>query len=70
MATKKPVATPINQPADSRIARGRSRAEAIFPVAPTGAHLPADYAATLQEIKAQLKQARVRAVPCLRLTRS
>ena len=45
-----------------RLARGRSRPDAIFPVAPSAASLPAGYAATLQDIKTHLRSARVRAV--------
>jgi predicted nuclease of restriction endonuclease-like (RecB) superfamily len=47
---------------DTRLTRGRARAEAIFPVAPSAASLPQSYAATLQEIKTHLRSARVRAV--------
>lgn len=48
--------------APPRLARGRSRPGAIFPVAPSAAALPASYAAALQDIKAHLRSARVRAV--------
>ena len=47
---------------ESRLSRGRTRDGAIFPVAPLAASLPTDYAATLQEIKTHLRQARIRAV--------
>jgi predicted nuclease of restriction endonuclease-like (RecB) superfamily len=47
---------------DQRLARGRTRPEAIFPVAPSASSLPDGYAATLQEIKSHLRNARVRAV--------
>jgi predicted nuclease of restriction endonuclease-like (RecB) superfamily len=47
---------------DTRLSRGRTRPDAIFPVAPTAASLPASYAATLQEIKSHLRSARLRAV--------
>jgi len=47
---------------EPRLARGRTRPDAIFPVAPLAASLPESYAATLQEIKAHLRNARVRAV--------
>jgi predicted nuclease of restriction endonuclease-like (RecB) superfamily len=47
---------------ESRLSRGSTRDGAIFPVAPLAAALPADYAATLQEIKTYLRQARIRAV--------
>lgn len=49
-------------PDESRLSRGRTRPEAIFPVAPSAASLPESYAATLQEIKAHLCGARVRAI--------
>lgn len=48
--------------AESRLSRGRSRPEAIFPVAPPASALPESYAATLQEIKTHLRNARVRAI--------
>lgn len=47
---------------ESRLSRGRTQAGAIFPVPPTGVSLPAGHAATLQEIQAHLRSARVRAV--------
>ena len=47
---------------DSRLARGRVRVGARFTAAPSLAHLPESYAATLEEIKRHLQQARVRAV--------
>lgn len=50
------------KPNDARLSRGRTRPEAIFPVAPSTASLPASYAATLQEIKSHLRSARVRAI--------
>jgi len=56
---RKPAAEKTDQP---RLSRGRTRPEAIFPVAPTSASLPASYSATLQEIKTHLRSARVRAV--------
>ncbi len=49
-------------PGPPRLARGRTRPGAIFPVAPSAASLPDSYAATLQDIKAHLRSARVRAV--------
>ena len=49
-------------PGPPRLARGRTRPGAIFPVAPSAASLPASYAATLQDIKTHLRSARVRAV--------
>lgn len=61
MASKpgKPTPTETREP---RLARGRTRVEAIFPVAPLASSLPEGYAATLQEIKSHLRNARVRAV--------
>ena len=61
MASKprKPTPTEAKEP---RLARGRTRPEAIFPVAPLASSLPDGYAATLQEIKSHLRNARVRAV--------
>ena len=47
---------------ESRISRGRTRPEAIFPVAPPASALPETYAATLQEIKIHLRNARIRAI--------
>ena len=47
---------------EARLSRGRIRQDASFPVAPTQAHLPASYAATLEEIKRHLQQARVKSV--------
>jgi predicted nuclease of restriction endonuclease-like (RecB) superfamily len=52
-------ATPQNT---ARLSRGRTRPDAIFPVAPATASLPQSYAATLQEIKTHLRSARIRAV--------
>ena len=49
-------------PAGERLSRGRTRPEAIFPLPPAAATLPASYASTLQEIKSYLRSARVRAV--------
>jgi predicted nuclease of restriction endonuclease-like (RecB) superfamily len=56
---RKPTQTEAEVP---RLARGRTRPGAIFPVAPLATSLPESYAATLQEIKAHLRNARVRAV--------
>ena len=61
MATKKPIAQ-TSSTVSTRLSRGRTRTEAIFPTAPVKATLPADYAATLQEIKSHIHSARVRAV--------
>lgn len=61
MASKprKPTLAEAKEP---RLARGRTRPEAIFPVAPLASSLPDGYAATLQEIKSHLRHARVRAI--------
>ena len=61
MASKprKPSPKPSEEP---RISRGRTRPEAIFPVAPPASALPETYAATLQEIKTHLRNARIRAI--------
>jgi predicted nuclease of restriction endonuclease-like (RecB) superfamily len=59
---KRPSKPSTERPDDARLSRGRTRPEAIFPVAPTAASLPASYAATLQEIKSHLHSARVRAI--------
>ncbi len=45
-----------------RPSRGRIRDEAVFPAPAPAVPLPADYAETLQEIKAHLRSARTRAV--------
>jgi len=42
--------------------RGRSREEALFPVAPMRSDLPKDYAAALAEIKDRVRQERLRVV--------
>jgi len=62
MRAKKAGTSTTKKPDESRLSRGRSRPEAIFPVAPSAASLPESYAATLQEIKTHLRSARVRAV--------
>lgn len=59
---KKPSKPSMEKPDDTRLSRGRTRPEAIFPVAPTAASLPESYAVTLQAIKAHLRSARIRAV--------
>ena len=56
---RKPNQTESKEPS---LSRGRTRPEAIFPVAPLAASLPESYAATLQEIKNHLRHARLRAV--------
>lgn len=58
----KPSKIATEKPDEPRLSRGRTRPEAIFPVAPSTASLPESYAATLQEIKNHLRSARVRAV--------
>lgn len=45
-----------------RLARGRSRPGARFPVAPSVAGLPEDYAKTLSDIKQRIQQERLRTV--------
>jgi predicted nuclease of restriction endonuclease-like (RecB) superfamily len=47
---------------EPRISRGRTRPEAIFPVAPLSSALPETYVATHQEIKTHLRNARIRAI--------
>jgi predicted nuclease of restriction endonuclease-like (RecB) superfamily len=59
---KKPSQPSTPKPDDSRLSRGRTRPEAIFPVPPSAQSLPESYAATLQEIKSHLRNARIRAV--------
>jgi predicted nuclease of restriction endonuclease-like (RecB) superfamily len=54
---------PAQKNADLRpLSRGRVWPGAVFPVAPPAASLPESYAATLQEIKTHLRNARVRAI--------
>lgn len=63
MSSKKKPAKPTTAKSDDqRLSRGRTRPDAIFPVAPSVASLPESYAATLKEIKNHLRSARVRAV--------
>ncbi len=45
-----------------RRARGRSRKEASFPIAPTHSELPGDYLATLADIKNRIREERLRVV--------
>jgi len=47
---KKPSKPTIGKPDDIRLSRGRTRPEAIFPVAPPVSSLPESYASTLQEM--------------------
>jgi predicted nuclease of restriction endonuclease-like (RecB) superfamily len=51
-----------NPPKDARMVRGRSREEALFPVAPIRSDLPKDYASALAEIKDRVRQERLRVV--------
>ncbi len=60
MAARKPPKAPRKP--GNRLSRGRAREDARFTAAPSLAGLPESYAATLQEIKAHLRSARVRAV--------
>ena len=50
------------KPVDGRLARGRARPEARFPVAPSRAALPEDYAGALAAIKSRIQQERLRVV--------
>jgi predicted nuclease of restriction endonuclease-like (RecB) superfamily len=59
---KKPSNPGTEKPNDTRLSRGRTRPDAIFPVPPSAASLPESYAATLREIKNHLRGARIRAV--------
>ena len=59
---KKPSKPSAEKPDNTRLSRGRTRPEAMFPVAPSAASLPKSSAATLQEIKSHLRSARVRAI--------
>lgn len=52
----------IVNPTGTRKVRGRSREEAMFPVAPMRSELPKDYAAALAEIKDRVRQERLRVV--------
>ena len=47
---------------ERRLTRGRTRPEALFPVAPPRAALPRDYAASLAAIKSRIEQERLRIV--------
>src|SRR3990172_12339006 len=48
--------------AETRLARGRVRPEASFPVAPARSALPADYSAAFGAIKSRIEQERLRVV--------
>src|SRR5688572_16670827 len=52
---------PTEKP-DERHARGRSRAGAGFPIAPSRAELPTDYLTTLTDIKQRVSAQRLRVV--------
>jgi predicted nuclease of restriction endonuclease-like (RecB) superfamily len=60
-AAAKP-STKSTEKLDERHARGRARADAAFPVAPSRAELPADYGATLADIKQRVAIQRLRVV--------
>ena len=55
------VSRPAGEP-EGRRARGRSRAEASFPVAPPRSELPGDYAEALAQIKRRVQEERLRVV--------
>lgn len=57
MAAKRP-----GPEVDIRLARGRARPDARFPVAPSRAALPEDYATALAAIKARIQAERLRVV--------
>jgi predicted nuclease of restriction endonuclease-like (RecB) superfamily len=54
--------TEASEPPRERAARGRTRGEAVFPVAPPRAELPIDYSATLAAIKQRVQAQRLRVV--------
>ena len=64
MGAKKKTASGANAGATSlvRRSRGRTRDGASFPVPPPRAELPADYAATLHDIKQRIQESRLRVV--------
>jgi len=57
---KRPRRAAVDSPV--RLARGRTREGASFPVAPTRAELPRDYAKVLEQIKQRIGQERLRVV--------
>jgi len=57
----KQLAKPIASPRE-RHARGRTRADATFPIAPPRAEVPADYVTTLADIKQRVSNQRLRVV--------
>lgn len=54
--------TAITRSSDERLALGREREEATFPVSPTSAALPSDYASVFRRIKERIGQERLRTV--------
>lgn len=52
----------LTRKTSDRLARGRQREEALFPVPPARATLPADYVETLGKIKRRIQATRLRAV--------
>ncbi len=61
-STRKRSEVPNDDEDEVRLSRGRQRPDAMFPVAPAGASMPSSYVATLQEITAYLRGARIRSV--------
>ena len=53
---------PPREQEETRLARGRARPEASFPIAPAKAALPPEYAAGLAAIKIRIQQERLRVV--------
>jgi hypothetical protein len=63
MATrKKATKAPVRAAVPTRGSRGRTREGAFFPVSPSRAGLPRDYAKTLSAIKRRIQQERLRVV--------
>lgn len=61
-AKKKPTRAVAREATPARASRGKAREGASFPVPPTRAGLPRDYAETLGEIKQRIQQERLRVV--------
>ena len=61
-ARKKTVKALVRAAAPARGSRGKAREGAFFPVSPSRAGLPRDYAETLNEIKQRIQQERLRVV--------
>lgn len=61
-ASKKALKTPAREAAPPPGSRGKAREGASFPVPPSQAGLPRDYAETLTEIKQRIQQERLRVV--------